>query len=375
MLPLQGILNVADSKRKVWLTRTCSTRRPRGIPKRLAKIARCLALTAFLTQRRLRLRLPSGRCRRLRLRLRLGRRVGDVDKNPRHVVVVLRATWAKCAQKLHKNSPETSNFNSVLSVRLPVRRSVCLLVCLSVPLSFSLSLPGGIQFWSYCGWQLKCPTRYVYHSSRRVADKLRPASATAYPLCDCLCLCLCTLHAGLPLPEHFSSAASCFGSLLMRGCLWQAAGRERERGSWLHLFNNIVYVTFDLLWTFPFDRLCGGATARQRLLFCLATRTTACRTLEPPACCLLSCTLSSRRLRFLLLFFLHAHLLIPSFSFSVSLVSHADTAKSIRPTNKREEAQQLFAICRLTGSRGEIWPNWEIYLSFSANYIESSIDN
>lgn len=41
---------------------------------------------------------------------------------------------------------------------------------------------------------------------------------------------------------------------------------------------------------------------------------------------------------------------------------NADAAKSIRPTNKREEAQQLFAICRLTGSNEKILEEREISL-------------
>lgn len=80
----------------------------------------------------------------------------------------------------------------------------------------------------------------------------------------------------------------------------------------------------------------------------------------------LSCTLSSRRCCCMW----HAHLLI-SFSLSLSLSFstrfacedlNADAAKSIRPTNKREEAQQLFAICRLTGSNEKILEEREISL-------------
>lgn len=62
--------------------------------------------------------------------------------------------------------------------------------------------------------------------------------------------------------------------------------------------------------------------------------------------------------------------LYPSHSLSVSLFLtrfacedlNADAAKSIRPTNKREEAQQLFAICRLTGSNEKILEEREISL-------------
>lgn len=75
-----------------------------------------------------------------------------------------------------------------------------------------------------------------------------------------------------PAPHPLRSLLAALGSHLM-SAVW--VGRfgfglgsgwvqiQAEPCRWLHHFNNIVYVTFDLLWTFSFDRLCGGLTPCQ----------------------------------------------------------------------------------------------------------------